>query len=94
MSQFRSAPPTCFDILPHKISDHGDLTEIAEQENAEMQEHLLGIAEEALHTTKEEGGGDDGAGEEETTEQDMALNDCARQTAVDLVQVDYSKGAA
>ena len=68
--------PTCFIILPHKLSDHGDLTEIAEQENAEMQEHLLGIAEEALHTTEEEECGGLGVdGEEEP-----AVTDCASQT--------------
>jgi len=70
--------PTCFIILPHKLGHHGDLTEIAEQENAEMQEHLLGIAEEALHTTDEDEGGE-AEGNREGEEETSGIN-CASQT--------------
>ena len=61
--------PTCFVILPHKLGDH--MPENAERENAEMQEHLQGIAEEALHSTEDDEGGetsDEGEGGEEVEE--------------------------
>ena len=50
--------PTCFVILPHKLSGH--VSENAERENAEMHEHLLGIADQALMSTEED---DDGGNE-------------------------------
>jgi len=55
--------PTCFVILPNKLGDH--MPENAEHENAEMQEHLQGIAEEALCFTEEAEGGEDEEGGEE-----------------------------
>jgi len=55
--------PTCFVILPHKLDDH--ISENAERENAEMQQHLQGIAEEALCFTEGDGGGEDEEGGEE-----------------------------